>query len=294
MKALARDLDAWRGSSEPVRVKLKLKSSGALRPTLIFGVEATALQLLVVSAVQAQHALPDWEYSAMGKGSSAGVTRTVNLMNDHDLRWVTVFDVKNFFPSITPAGLPKLLGLPHSVIINSLFIAEGAALELGHHSLSAPQLSTMINLIRKGLPQGSCSSPYVASLVQATLTEIVPDTSLATTYVDDGLVVGDKEGALATKHALELRASALPTGPVELKPCAAVQITKKHGVFYAGYLITEGLLGKVRAVPDPASFRRYERRALRALAKAPYKQLHATSHLHMRKFIAAYPALGLE
>jgi hypothetical protein len=289
--SLAEQLNAWRGPSEPVRVRMKLKKSGQFRPLVTFGVEATALHLLLRFVMKAQHPSPPAEYAASGRGPQAGITRIVNLLNEQKLDHVVLFDLKNFFPSITPGGLPKLLGLPSSVIINSLFLKEGAVLEFAsHYSLSDKQLTAIRQSIREGLPQGSCASPFVASLVLADIMKAVPDISLAVTFVDDGNVVTDEASAIAITNALKQRASAHPTGPKYWKRLQTVHITQKHGADFLGFRLIRGFDGKVRARPRDFIYRRHENRLKRMLMTSPHKELDQIALAQAQAFKIANPA----
>jgi hypothetical protein len=175
LTTIARSLDPWKGTDEPVIVYRKRKSSGqGHRFICKFGIENRALQYLakdVLSAVLYLH--PD-QYLTRG-GVPAAITRTKQALSDGYV-WTTEFDINNYYPSLDEEKLSTLLlPLPKEVtdhVIFSRYLNLSSGFSRIRNSPGDDHEGETITPRRHfprptGLPQGSAASPIVAEAMVA-------------------------------------------------------------------------------------------------------------------------------
>ena len=111
LEAIARDLNPWKGTDEPVLVHLTPKASHPhYRAVLEFGIKHRALQYLARDILIALLKLHPNQYGTCG-GTHAAIRQTKQALRDGYL-WAVELDIKDCFPSFDGKELHKLLPLP--------------------------------------------------------------------------------------------------------------------------------------------------------------------------------------
>lgn len=122
IKAVAAKLLPWQGSPEPVRLFMKKKGNGDLRPTMNFGLEHRSLQYLVKAALAATANLHPHQYGSVGV--QAAIVHVAKLMAQGYL-WSFEIDIENCFPSFEEEKLYEFLPLPKEVIRHVIMAIGG-------------------------------------------------------------------------------------------------------------------------------------------------------------------------
>lgn len=287
-------LDAFSGATEDVIVRAAPKKSGGYRLVCEFGPRATALQWLVREVIRAWHPVPKREFAASGRGRSRAISHIRACMNDTGSRHIVIADVKNFFPSVSADWVAIHLGLPHSVVVNSIYVGKGAKLHITG-DIPTSDTENIEQIIRSGLPQGSLLSPCVAALAMDRLLSCLPDHVPAGSYVDDLFATAkDAEEAEAIKDALLKFASASPIGPLSFKTLEAFRVAKHHRpARYLGYQLRVGADGRVRATPTPKSIANFLTSLKTKLKRTRTKDLDTTFDAAVKAWRAAQDAWDL-
>src|SRR5262249_33834985 len=104
---IARKLNAWAGTDEPVKVNwVKKGEHGNTRTVLDFGIENRSLQHMILALVGERGHLLPLQFGA--KGVPQAIGKVVELMKDGNL-WTIETDIANFFPSFEGENLHKFL-----------------------------------------------------------------------------------------------------------------------------------------------------------------------------------------
>ena len=168
LPSIAKSLDAWKGTDEPVLVRRKRKASGKYRTVLEFEIENRALQYLVRDVLIAALELHPNQYATRG-GVHAAIKHTKQALSDGYV-WAVELDIKNCYPSFDEEKLPDLLPLPkevtdHVILSRYLNLPSGFSCignSLGDDHEGDAITPGAISAARRGIPQGSAASPIVA------------------------------------------------------------------------------------------------------------------------------------
>ena len=221
----AKSLNAWVGSDDPIELHLKQKAGDPdhFRPILSFGLEHRALQLLVRRVLEAQADLHPNQYAT--RGIHAAIRRLIELMKDGH-HWAIETDITQCYQSFDGEKIAEQLPIPKEVTRRSLLGAHlsltlcsdifGPADPGEDDELTFPEL---FSDARRGLPQGSGSSPLVAEMLLAPLFESLPKGSAVVGYADNFLAVGQNESDVrSTTETLRSALKAHPAGHLVPKP----------------------------------------------------------------------------
>lgn len=175
-------------SHQPVTVTGQKKPEGGIRTIQIFGPISRANQSLVRDMVATAMGYSPFEYARKGKGREK-LMEDINTANrSKGVRSLGVADVENFYPSLKVETVRNVIKLSKAVIEGSVFVHDETPIhmEVDHISELA---------VRTELPQGSLSSPIVASkIMEGCLSQ------LSAKFVGvhgDNIVIGTKSVAEA-------------------------------------------------------------------------------------------------
>jgi hypothetical protein len=136
LPAIARGLDAWKGTQEVVilRLKEKDKSPGVYRDIKEFGIENRALQYLVLPLLKVQANLHSSQYGMIG--THAALKRVAELMTQGYV-WAIETDLKDCYPSFDGEKIQGFLPLPKKVT-QRIMCCASLNISLGNDGIFGP------------------------------------------------------------------------------------------------------------------------------------------------------------
>ena len=225
LTAIAQRLDPWKGTREQVFAYLKPKGSeGDFRIVMDFGIENRALQHLLRPLIRKVCPLHPSQFAHSG-GVKAAIKAVVGILSQSSV-WAIETDVEDCYSSFEGERLSSLLPLPKEVIENSLIsqylnIASGNIREL----LISPAdnecdwlLDKLLADARRGIPQGSATSPLIAETMLSSALAQVPLIGYMAGYADNTLLMATSECSVVTMYlALKSALEAHPVGRLRLR-----------------------------------------------------------------------------
>jgi hypothetical protein len=216
-RLMASQLDLTKPIVEDVFLRVKSKPSGGFRRYCEFGILHRTAQNIVADMLRPQFSPAEFQYDAPGRGVSSAVKAARTLINGGHT-YGRHLDIKSFFDKIS-----------HSFI-------EGPALKLEHGIKSAVLTGKHLSLVKAypgnvdhlsvytseiasaGIPQGSATSPLVASILLSKLDlSNLPKGTTVLNYADDFLLMANEEHKLeAGSDALQAALTALSAGDLLL------------------------------------------------------------------------------
>lgn len=267
VKELAKFVNPKNASNEPVVVKEIPKAEGGKRPIVVFGKITGANQSLVRDMFAARHGPSKKEYARKGRGREKLILEIDNQNRNGGVRALGLADIKDCFLSIGLECVLNKSGMSKAIIQNTTFISDQTSVHMKAYDISE-------SAVRAGLPQGSLSSPIVASkIIESCLDKI--STRMALSYLDD-ITIGEKsvEEVQATLDAL---AYALkhehPGSPFFLKYSKAIKIGERADLL--GCWVRTNLKefgGGIRVTPSEKAIRRFYVKVAIELLQHPYEE----------------------
>jgi hypothetical protein len=289
--ALAEQLDVLTPIVEPVRVNWAAKHKGGYRIIVMFGPRRTTLCLIVRDMLSVLGIDSPIDFSRKGGGGERGLVNKVCDLITKNYDWWWTPDIKSCFASIRPGHL-SWLPIDRRLLMNIVFLPRCAKIEvikpkdvgpiLHHLKATHPDLTVgsigdltqpTIQMVRRGLPQGSVLSPLLArAVVGRILRDGLSETNAEGFSYCDDLMIGarTKGDAKAAKHVVTATLSSHPAGPLELHPCPIRSIYSGQ-VRALGYALQPGRGYKGIAVhvkPGWPRIERFKRELARRLSKA--------------------------
>lgn len=250
---VAARLDAWRGTDETVRVSWVAKRSGGQRPTMGFGLENKALQILARDALLPFAELRSFQYAVSNGGVNALVKDVLETI-PHGYKWAVELDVKDCFASLDAEAIKECLPLPGKVT-EAVLVSKHLNLI---HNRKGNRLSLTRSLVdsRRGLPQGSAASPLVAEMLLADILTSLPTGARVFAYADNVLVLArTKAEAALVMETLQSAFWQSPVGKLRLE-CRSDMRRVCDGFDFLGYRIRRRKGGAPRAMPTSENCRR--------------------------------------
>ncbi len=222
---IAKRLDVFQGTDEPVTLHLREKASGnGHRQVMDFGIENRALQYLVLRVLEARTVLSPMQFGTK-RGVKAAAAEVLKNLNEGFVH-TTEIDVSNCFPSVGVKALPDILPIPTKVIDHSL---SGQSLNIttgnfipwvglddkpSVEEYASGLYADIIKEGQQGLPQGSATSPIIVEMLFAPVFLTMPESVRLVGYMDNFLVMGKSENDVASmKINLEAFLLGHPAGP---------------------------------------------------------------------------------
>lgn len=297
----ARDLNPFQVEREPVQLRLMVKDNSPKRIAYklrwkdhrlvqSFGLRHKARQYLckrVLELYLLPSLRPD-QTGVQGTRHADAIAKIIRTIESGELRYFLELDVENFFPNIGTGDhnrdgdsiyrLEDWLPLPKR-IIQTCVLSKHNTVDLSR----IPSTSILSQRMdsQRGIPQGSASSPLIASYVMAQLLDALERRICAGThlvsYVDNVGIYGSKPVQLMiARLALMLECSSSRFGTLRLKDRFRL-VNADHGFDFLGYhikrVVTDGQSKAVVTVSKTGllKFRREVRRRL--------KDARITSHV---------------
>jgi Reverse transcriptase (RNA-dependent DNA polymerase) len=219
LDAIAEHLDPWKGSNEDVFVVNIPKENNPydVRQTMAFGIENRALQYLVLLVLRELVELHPSQYQTNPygpRGTHPAIERVKKALSDGYV-WAIEYDIKDCYPSFNGKELSNFLPLPKKVI-EAVLLCEHLNLKGGYSLLHKSRslyasgsvvcekgdeeglLNDQLVRARRGIPQGSAASPFVAeALLSPTLYQI-PKIGVIVAYADNILLLAKTKGDAAS------------------------------------------------------------------------------------------------
>jgi Reverse transcriptase (RNA-dependent DNA polymerase) len=299
VRAVAADLDAWKGTDEPVPVHRKPKASnpGSFRTYMAFGIENSALQYLVLRLLEQAATIAPYQYTVKG-GLHAAIKHVAKVKSTGPV-WAVELDVVDCYQSFDGEKLKDLLPVPKEVS-ERVLISEHLNLKGGiltgitksgpFGPAGNPEASTTLEgtlaAARRGIPQGSAASPFIAETVLAIALREVPKLGDIVAYGDNCLLMAKDESDMATMtEALETAFQAHPVGLLTPKrrlfqPGTPVEFLGHHLIPQSG--------GKIRIEPSEENWEKFERTIKRQLNRLKYEKLSAAARFRAQQKAKRY------
>ncbi|MEQ1515984.1 MAG: hypothetical protein ABL931_05795 [Usitatibacteraceae bacterium] len=282
LKALAREVNMYHATDEPIRLTKLPKRAGGFRTIASFGRRSRAAQRLATDAMKAINGESTFEYARKGRGRDAFVQQILNSIQHRGVKYVGETDVEDFFPSVNQNAVLRSGLLPKAVLNAHVLMGRQK------HAYSITPISR--NSDRVGLWQGAIPSSYVASkIIEKELSSLTKRLGLI--YVDNIAVGG------ATHDEAEVRLDTLarhlaehPAGPFRLKYRRITRVGGDQDLL--GYRVSKAAAdygGTARAQPSRAAICREHRKLLRVLMFADFETYEVATQEWARKWPSHYP-----
>jgi hypothetical protein len=284
----AAGLDPWQGTHEPVLVHRKPKTSNpdSFRTYMAFGIQNKALQYLVLPLLEQVACIAPYQYTVRG-GLHASIKHLVKAMSTGPV-WAVEIDVVDCYPSFDGKKLKDLLPIPTEVT-EYVLISEHLNLKGGNLAgitksgpfgpAGGPKASMTLEetlaAARRGIPQGSAVSPFIAETTLAIALREVPKLGDVAAYGDNCRLLAKKESDMVTMmKALE---SALKAHPVGLLTPKCKRFRPGEAVKSLGHCLTPQSGGKIRIEPSQENWEKFERKMKKQLNRLKYEKLSAAA-----------------
>lgn len=298
LPAIARGLDAWKGTQEVVilRLKEKEKSPGDYRDIKEFGIESKALQYLVFPLLKVQANLHLNQYGMIG--THAALIRVAELMTQGYV-WAMETDLKDCYPSFDGEKIQGFLPLPKKVTQHIMCCAS-LNLSLGNDGIFGPAdddvddeyvFPDLFVDARRGIPQGSAASPFAVEMLLSSVFDQLPACGEAVGYADNTLAMAKSEGDVVSMNkALWSALKAHPAG--HLRPKQTGVFSPGQPIDFLGHRLTpQGK--KVRIEPTPENLKKYcvaVERGLRRIVHGASSNIRAQRARELRGYIRSWCA----
>ena len=251
---LCASLNARRDCGEAVKVFFRAKPGGGRRMLMKFGPQRRTLQRLAVDVLRASHGESRFDYCREGRGATRAMLAKIYAV-ERGARWFSTSDIKDCYGSFDREGVIALLPLPRSIVENCFLISPATHI---HGLEEEEEREASEKAARRGIPQGSLASPFIAAMLLSPVLEH-PTGKLVLVHGDD-IVTGTKTRAEceANAHALAEACLKHPAGPLIMKHNV---VTKMGSPIEAlGYRMVwryECFGGGVRFRPSSAAFEKF-------------------------------------
>ena len=271
LDAIAARLDPWKGSNEDVFVVNIPKENNPddVRQTMAFGIENRALQYLVLLVVRELVELHPSQYQTNPygpRGTHPAIEQVKKALSEGYV-WAIEYDIKDCYPSFNGKELANLLPLPKKVI-EAVLLCELLNLK-GDYSLlhssgsvgcekddeaGANLLNDHLVKARRGIPQGSAASPFVAEALLSPTLHQIPNIGVIVAYADNILLLAKTKGdVVSMSKCLRSALKAHPVGPLYSK---AKRFDPGQPIDFLGHKLT-GMDGVVHIEPDDHNLEKF-------------------------------------
>jgi len=298
LPAIARGLDAWKGTQELVILHLKQKeeSPGDYRDIKEFGIENRALQYLVLPLLKVQANLHPNQYGMIG--THAALIRVAELMTQ-GYDWAMETDLEDCYPSFDGEKIQGFWPLPKKVTQHIMCCAS-LNISLGNDGIFGPAdddvddeyvFPDLFVDARRGIPQGSAASPFAVEMLLSSVFDQLPACGEAVGYADNTLAMGKSESDVVSMNkALWVALKAHPAG--HLRPKQTGVFSPGQPIDFLGHRLT--LHGnKVRIEPTPENLEKYRvavKRGLRRIVHGASSTARAQRARELRRYIRSWCA----
>ncbi len=259
---IASNLRPWAGTQEIVHLNFKGES---YRPIMDFGIENKSLQVLVRNVLCLCKTHP---FQFATKGGTHHAIETVRKYLLEGYRWTAEIDIRRCFNSFQGDAIPGVLPLPEGVV-QSVILSKGFNIppKCNHYDLHEVDPSLTLsdmpdwiadefNAARKGIAQGSASSPTVAEILLTGVFHKIPDVGIVVNYADNFLLMAKSKADLVSiSETLCGALDAHPAGPLRSR----VECEAEPGDMFnfLGHELAYIPNGTVRIAPSPENLWRF-------------------------------------
>ncbi|MEZ0018065.1 hypothetical protein [Sinorhizobium fredii] len=239
--------------AEPVNARIVEKPKGGWRVVVVIGLLRTAQQLIVRDMLYALDIDSEFDFARKGAGGEKAFIGSICNDIVDGRNWVCTVDVKNFFPSLRAKHF-DWLPIPKDILRNVVFLPKCAKIRVHYPkenitthsadnlSTELPKKSSIIRLLRQGLPTGAVHSPLLARSLLGRELHILGekwDVGKSSIMDDVSMRAWSQTDAVSAFDALKMQLLLLPAGPLELHAKAPVYAPTK-GATVLGYRLLPG------------------------------------------------------
>jgi hypothetical protein len=306
IEARAAALNPFKPVPEPVHARFKPKlGADRWRMVLSFGLQRRALQTLCADIIRVRLPAHGFDYLEKGKkGAEGAVLRVKTLIEGGGYEHLLTVDIRNCFGSVDQKGVAKLLPLPEPVVNYVLLVQDHdivkAELPAGTVEEDGEFISPVLMALylqadtaaRQGLPQGSSASNLIMSrAVLGPLLSATPFVDRLTLYGDDICVATHSEDeAEAILKTLSSLLEGSPAGPLSIGHHHVHKLVRFAN--YCKYKLKRMPWfygGKVRFVPSPKCYMRFEQRVRDLCRDLPSQSWKDRADEYAHRWIKAFP-----
>lgn len=241
-----------------MRAKVKAKPDGGTRIICSFSKVARASQTLAATIILARSGPSPYEYVRKGRGRDAAAAAGLHAINHHGVKWLSLSDVKGFFPSCTREMAYSVIPVSRTLLNNAVFVPNDTPI-----TLTNTTNTTLEHAVRSGLIEGSRTSGIVAQKIMEDRLKSVP-ASLKICHGDNVMIGARTEAeCLAKANAFASSLEKHPNSPLQLKENIIAKVGEPYMDFCGYRFRPKKLWGnwkRARATPSHKAFTRYDRR----------------------------------
>lgn len=285
----AQDLDPFSDPGEPVRVRVKIKSSREdWRPICAFGPHRKAVQTLVAYVLDARFGAHPLDYMASGRGCDVAADRVKEFV-DAGFEWFVLADIENCFGSINPREAATLLRLPQTVITHCLTIREEVPLHISPYLPETLPPLALSETVQHGLSQGARSANRVVVRLLGPDIQALAPSEHKLLYGDDVILAAlTREEAEAAAKALKEMLASHPAGPFRLKRLDVVHVN--DGFDFLKYRFKRDWLdGSLKIRPAAKSYKNFNQKVLGIIQGEAVDTVHEKVLAYRAHWLAAFP-----
>jgi hypothetical protein len=287
-RIIATELEIQKPIDEPVYVRIKPKSSGGHRLYCDYGVKQRTAQIIAADMLSPKFIRAPFQFDSVHRAIRAA-RKYISLGFKHGRH----LDVKSFFDKISHEYIlgPALKMEPgiQASVLTGKFLKLVKGYDYGPSALYS---SYCIEIASAGTPQGSATSPLVASILLSKLDlSSMPEDVVVLNYVDDFLILAKEEADLeAGSDALQAALTALSAGDLLLVQKSTQ--ANATNFTYLGHLFATGGSGQPSIIVSPASLHSFNVKVAKlaealegeAQAIAKLMKLPLSSPIHQVQF----------
>ncbi len=270
---------------EKILEEFKLKADGSYRKIQKFGVLRTAQQYICLDIMRIWFEKPVYDYDRKGRGRNAACKRVRKIAKT--CKFFVVIDLKDFFGSLSHDGVMKGLCFPHKVTRSVILDQVEATIHVNNNTTNN---ACNTEDTRRGIPQGSVASNFVAALLLTPVLDVVPHHGLVVVYADDILIgCHSREEAKTIKKALKTALRSCPAGPLQVKKCEIRTLSK--GFDFLGYNFAYRQVifgGKFAMRRSKAAFRKFKQKLLSKCLDAPYWEVEEIAYVYFENWLRSF------
>lgn len=240
---------------DPVRATIKGKPDGGTRIICSFSKVARGTQTLAATIILARAGTSPYEYVRKGRGRDAAAAAGLHAINHHGVKWLSLSDVKGFFPSCTREMAYSVIPTSRTLLNNAVFVPNDTPI-----TFTNTTHTTFEHAVRSGLIEGSRTSGIVAQKIMEDRLKSVA-ASLKICHGDNVMIGARTEAeCLAIASAFASSLEKHPDSPLQLKESIIAKVGEPCMDFCGYRLRPKNLWGNARATPSRKAFTRYDRR----------------------------------
>ena len=230
VQSIAECLDPWAGTQAEVVAYAKRKPDGSFRVIMDFPLEHRALQTIVTRAIKPFIRLDPRQHAYANGGRNEACNRIIDAINRGG-KWFTGLDIEQFYNTITRQHILQHIHIPERIADAVICAPEN----IRFRQTCGIMRSTLANVAREGISQGSSLSPLIAEAIIAHFLQDISTAAAIVNFADDfGVMARTLSELEAITMALTSALRRCPSGSLQLRPKSPPRRVS-DGVDFLGY-----------------------------------------------------------